>query len=207
MGRHRKKRHLFRRHLSPKTPPQSAQSFENRQKMKKYKFLPNIVCVCSFSATETFLEQMSAPRRAVILHSLPCPICQKSLNPNQALAVHSFRVHQIRKPVRRHIYHTLCCACLLELHTRDRVLAHIVRSPACHAFQLEHIVAMSAEEADALDAQALVVLNRHKKLHGSSRAFTNNMKCYRYIGPLPIERERKKATFLVEPPCSVCLAA
>ena len=54
-----------------------------------------------------------------------CESCSCSFPTKQLLGTHMWKVHHVRRATRSHVDGTHCPACLLEFHTRDRLLRHL----------------------------------------------------------------------------------
>lgn len=59
-----------------------------------------------------------------------CPDCSRSFSPNAAMQSHRARAHGSRNIRRRFALSTSCTVCLLEFHTRDRLVHHLCNK--CH---------------------------------------------------------------------------
>ena len=92
----------------------------------------------------------------------------------------------------------------MEFHTRDRWITHVSRSTVCKNYYLEHVPAMDPHRAEALDQQSLATSTKANKAMGHSIAYTDCCKCFRYVGPRPVEynrvaRQRKHDVHLLDP--------
>ena len=146
--------------------------------------LHSIVRICS--SADFNLCRSWAPSRAFIetLHTHTCDSCSASFGSRQKLAAHQFRVHGRRGPAHNRLSGTCCPACLLQLHTRPRLLAHVEKdSQRCLQYVLHELPVLDGELlriADAADCQATRSL-RHR---GRGRTFAA-IPAVTAQGPLP----------------------
>ena len=68
--------------------------------------------------------------------SFNCDVCAKEFSTAAALAGHRAKVHGIKNPIRLHLTTTFCEACLLQVHSRERLVYHVKRNPRCADFCL-----------------------------------------------------------------------
>ena len=114
---------------------------------------------------------------------------KKILRSCQALAVHKFKKHGIKRQIRYHVGDiTACPACMMQFHTRERLLTHLgSKSPICSQFVIDHFPRLDAELFESLEAQSLVKDTKCKLQQGRSRFYTDNKSVFRLIGPLPFD--------------------
>ena len=110
----------------------------------------------------------AAERELVEQH--PCGQCGKVFATRQALAVHGFQAHGGSIAARWHPSTTFGPICLLEFHTRDRVIAHFSQSSVCRMNLLLNHPRLGAEEFEALQTHAA---EQVRALRASGRA-----RCY-----------------------------
>jgi len=83
-----------------------------------------------------------------------CPDCDKAFHSQQQLALHRFRTHGYKDPVRMSAPFTFCLVCLREFHTRERVLNHLrYRSKTCKYNLMLKAPFLTEAEADSLDEE------------------------------------------------------
>ena len=85
---------------------------------------------------------------------------------------------------RNYLSTTFCPVCLLEFHTRDRVIAHFRMSSVCRMNLLLNHPRLSVEEFEALQTRAAEKV-RALRASGRARCYAA-MPCYRLQGPLPL---------------------
>ena len=66
-----------------------------------------------------------------------CSFCVKEFASSQAMAVHCFKEHGIRRSVARYVRTGFCECCLQYFETRARVIEHLCKSRRCSSFYLE----------------------------------------------------------------------
>ena len=118
--------------------------------------------------------------------SFQCHMCSRCFPSNQTRALHLFKVHGVKSDVRLRIDTTHCPVCMLQFHTRERVLNHVkFRSKVCRTYICDGPPILTVEMADALDMQeqesnrkrAACGVRRHKLTKESGP-------CFRMPGPL-----------------------
>lgn len=117
----------------------------------------------------------------------PCYFCGQGFRSKQALSVHACKLHGIQRPIRRYITTTHCCACLLEFHTRERLISHISeKSPVCASYFVANITPLSAEATKAPDIEGHSAISANMA-HGRSWTHTGGEPCYRLVGSQPVD--------------------
>ena len=142
-----------------------------------------LVAARSGAARRTQVWATSAAERELV-EQHPCGQCGKTFATRQAFAVHDFRAHGTSTAVRWHVSTTFCPVCLLEFHTRDRVIAHFRMSSVCRMNLLLNHPRLSVEEFEALQTRAAEKV-RALRASGRARCYAA-MPCYRLQGPLPL---------------------
>lgn len=112
-----------------------------------------------------------------------CQSCQYICPTVQGLNWHLFKVHGVRNLDRALIEGTVCCACLSEFWSRERLVIHITSSsPKCRSLYRSVMCRMSPEALERVEAKALVDT---KALAASGRRRTHAaMPVFRVRGPL-----------------------
>ena len=115
--------------------------------------------------------------------TLPCHICDyngewyKPLRTKQALAVHRTRKHKLCHVSHFYVSGTVCPTCLIQFHSRFRVLEHLRdRSSICLDHLMKADPILSLEETQILDK---TIPLESKSIKGKKR-----IDCYRVAGPL-----------------------
>ena len=126
---------------------------------------------------------------------LPCVHCQaagidRTFRNKQLLAIHSYKHHGIKHYIRRYVTITQCSACLLEFHTRERLIAYLRdKAPNFRLYYFCAIDPMEPHEAEALDQEEAPKTTA--RVHaGFSTKHTGHVKVYRLPGPLPMQLDR-----------------
>ena len=116
-----------------------------------------------------------------------CLECDVVFSSRAAYESHRYRTHGFRNVLRYHISETWCPCCLMQFHTRERVIYHLKKSVRCQAHVLQ-CPALTPPEAEELDAQARIVQsgNLRKGLQPRHASHAS----HRIIGPLPMPLER-----------------
>lgn len=65
------------------------------------------------------------PEQPLQLHNFACPRCSASFTTAQQLAVHAFRLHQVRAEESYYVQTEICPGCLKNFHTTFRVVQHL----------------------------------------------------------------------------------
>ena len=121
-----------------------------------------------------------------------CESCSCSFPTKQLLGTHMWKVHHVRRATRSHVDGTHCPACLLEFHTRDRLLRHLEdKSPICRSYVLEHLPKLEPDVVEQLDLDAIEV-PRSLLSQGRKRAWADKP-CYRLAGPTRVLLEEDKS--------------
>ena len=126
----------------------------------------------------------NAPRAERELgHQWSCSECDRGFHCKRGPASHQFKIHGKRSAWRKYLHDTFCPACLVQFHTRERLLQHVAHNrPACGELILRTIDPMSEEQAEYLDSQALI-LTRSRRKSGRYTEFAE-VPCFRMSGPL-----------------------
>ena len=83
-----------------------------------------------------------------------CPVCSIARSTHQALQVHMFKQHNIKRALRWFVDTPWCPCCLLYLHTRQRLISHLAeKGDRCRDFVLK-LPMVSAEQHEALELEA-----------------------------------------------------
>merc|ERR1711884_210723 len=94
----------------------------------------------------------SAPRPIPLPVTYHCYECGRSFRTKQALAVHAFNKHGQRRNIRRKVAGGMCCSCLMQFHTRIRLLNHLTeKSPICHEYYMSALPDLPEHELASLD--------------------------------------------------------
>jgi hypothetical protein len=157
---------------------QWALSFRDNPKLAKRR----IKELCSLPHAN-ILDGVTAKVSQFSLGAWPCYECGDCLKSRQALAVHSFRKHGLRKAGRFFVERdAVCQACLLMFPTRRRCVEHInEKSPSCLNFLSKYFLPLTAEQVCALDDEDRVC-EREARRSGISRARGVGT-CVRLFGP------------------------
>ena len=134
-------------------------------------------------ARQTQIWATSAAERELV-EQHPCGQCGKVFATRQALAVHGFQAHGGSTAARWHARTTFCPVCLLEFHTRDRVITHFSQSSVCRMNLLLNHPRLGAEEFEALQTHAAEQV-RALRASGRARCYAA-VPCLRLQGPLPL---------------------
>ena len=65
-----------------------------------------------------------------------CEICNVVKPTLKEMNLHKFLCHGIHNPTYLYVDTTVCPICLVEHHTRERILTHIEKSKHCHGISL-----------------------------------------------------------------------
>ena len=116
-----------------------------------------------------------------------CQFCSFPFKSKQGLAVHQYHKHGIKSIMRMFVgLHSHCLCCLLEFHTRERLVRHLSdKSKFCKQYMLDSITPLSVEVADEYDRACNASELRLNVKLGYCRSFTKNKPAYRLVGPLP----------------------
>ena len=123
--------------------------------------------------------------QAAMVTLWPCVECGVDCGSRQQLAVHTSRKHGLNTSIRAWVRGTCCEVCLVEFHTRDRLVAHLAyRSEICRLNVLRVQQPLSDDELKALDVAArgdvrVLVASGRRRCHAVH-------KCFRTCGPLPL---------------------
>ena len=78
------------------------------------------------------------------------------------LSLHEFRVHGIKDSVRLRVPFTYCLVCLVEFHTRERILNHIrYRSQSCRYNLMLRNPVLSDHEADKIESDLSLITTQN----------------------------------------------
>jgi hypothetical protein len=114
-----------------------------------------------------------------------CDLCAMVFSTKQGLAVHKFKIHNVKSIFRQYIDTTYCTVCLNEFWTRERAVCHLTKSKTCwHNLRLRHNNGppFSSTEAHQLD-EAESDKNRILYSTGKRRHFVCN-NVMQSFGPL-----------------------
>ena len=167
------------RRLGAKTLPQWWAAFREEPLAFRKAFL---AVARSDGARRTEVWAVTSAERELVERHV-CEECERAFATKQALAVHRFKVHEGHAPARWHVSTTHCPVCLLEFHTRDRVVAHFDKSAVCKCNLLLGHPRLSEEEFAELQTHAAEQV-RTLRAGGRSRCFAV-LPCVRLQGPLP----------------------
>ena len=119
-------------------------------------------------------------------NSFGCPICGQLLQTKQALGVHSFRVHGVRRIARRYLDTSVCPCCLIQYHSIERLVLHVhCKSPVCLQYVTSRLPLLEERVLAAIDANTKETSRKLVSCEGKHRAAAGNLRCYRLSGPLP----------------------
>ena len=139
------------------------------------------------------------PNRREAMEPQICPVCQYSASSKQVLSMHMLRKHATKKSIRQFTSSTYCFGCLLELHSRERLVKHVSDNERCKNFYLESVDPITLAESEELDKQDLHNNLQQHTSNGHSRAYTQGVACYLYEGPcladIPWTKQRKRFLF------------
>ena len=114
--------------------------------------------------------------------SYTCDICNEVKPSLKEINLHKFLCHGIRNPMYRYVDSSVCPICLVEHHTRERVLTHIKKAKTCHSILLQR-----GPILDILQANNLNELEKEMQLglfrRGRRRNFAE-VPCLHCEGPL-----------------------
>ena len=125
--------------------------------------------------TDSFLRAIvkvldQAPRalpvstpRIVGLEHVRCSVCDEEFSSKQACAAHSYRAHGVKCQERLHNCATSCPRCLVEVHTRQRILDHLRGNSDCRVFVLG-LPSVDDAEVLRLDAASLEETRANRRL-------------------------------------------
>ena len=74
------------------------------------------------------------------ISNFSCDICGAVRLSLKDINLHKFLSHGIRNPMYLYVDTTVCPVCLVEHHTRERVLTHIKKAKTCHSILLDRKV-------------------------------------------------------------------
>jgi len=131
-----------------------------------------------------------------------CPDCQVVFMSVQKLSVHRNRKHGFVDPINCHISGTVCTVCMLDFHTRTRVLNHLkYRSQMCLSNILIQGPCMSMDAARTLDIEEREF---KRELYAKGlRAHTALIPVCRMCGPIPAPDNFGSPHFLTTSKCHV----
>merc|ERR1712014_562909 len=78
-------------------------------------------------------------------------MCTRAFRTKAALATHMYRSHGLKNQVRRLASTTHCLCCLVEFHSRERLVYHLAQAIKCSAWFNANMAPMTPEAAEALD--------------------------------------------------------
>ena len=111
-----------------------------------------------------------------------CNICGAVRPTLKDINLHKFLSHGIRNPMYLYVDTTVCPVCLVEHHTRERVLTHIKKAKTCHGILLDRGPILDINQANDLNAsQKELQLNLFRR--GRRRNFAE-VPCLHCQGPL-----------------------
>ena len=112
-----------------------------------------------------------------------CHECGAQCAGKQVLAAHRWTKHGTMRPTREYVDGTHCVVCMLEFHTRDRLVQHLERSsPQCGAYTMNTLPKLPADEVFRLNRDAAIHI---KQLKGAGRCRVHALlPCFRVPGPL-----------------------
>ena len=121
-----------------------------------------------------------------------CELCDRSFPSKQRLGSHMANDHLCFRASRSYIDTTHCPACMLEFHTRDRLIRHLEdKSPRCRAFVLANLPRLEPAIVAGLDAAATESA-RSTPMRGRSRVWAEKP-CFRLAGPTQMLPEDEKS--------------
>ena len=94
------------------------------------------------------------PGVSTSLDPVSCPDCARSFPSKAAMISHCCRVHGTRSEKRRYAPGTSCTVCLLEFHTRDRLVHHFRRNGTCWLRTQCTVPGLTVHGSQALDDSA-----------------------------------------------------
>ena len=112
-----------------------------------------------------------------------CLVCGEPCRDKQALAIHMFRGHGVRRYIRSFVHRSAfhdCLVCGLRLASRQRLIDHLAeKGPLCaHNYVLRY-APMTAQQTDEVDTASRSDVPRRQRLEGAHGV--------RYHGPyLPV---------------------
>merc|ERR1712194_229827 len=139
--------------------------------------------------------------------ALACPFqcqCTLAFSTKHGLALHMFKVHGYKRPVRWWVDTAHCPACMREFWTRARVQEHISKSPSCVS-RLSLRAVISEKEAEGLGAAQKLVYQKCKA-NGRHKSWAE-LPWIQLQGPLPeFDSDEERVLFLPEQPPVQCVA-
>ena len=115
-----------------------------------------------------------------------CYICNKQFYSLQSFSLHQFKAHGIRNLCRQYVAGSVCPLCLVNFHTRERLLNHVrYRSIICRKYVMKGPPPLSMEEADQLDADDRLKMRQLRSAGNRKHSATrDDGVCHRAHGPL-----------------------
>ena len=115
--------------------------------------------------------------------AFPCEACGQNFSTKQQLATHIYRQHGVKHPARYLVDGTSCPICLLEFHTRTRLIAHIAnKSTVCFSNLKCRMQPLSEAVIAQMDDEAKVCEKANKR--SGWRRGRAHEPCIRLSGPL-----------------------
>eukprot|EP00973_Karenia_brevis_P070216 9759235-Karenia_brevis.AAC.1 len=120
---------------------------------------------------------------ALLVQRVSCAECDCLFDTQQALSAHMARKHDVKAETRWHWGETFCPCCMLEFHSRERVIAHLQHKAksTCKNFVLS-LPRIAAEVYDHLESESTKDAGRLAKM-GRRKTFAERP-CFRIHGPL-----------------------
>jgi hypothetical protein len=146
-------------------------------------FIKNVRNYSLTPLANIFYNVVSPLKGPKLNNNILCHYCDVYFPSNQQHALHMFKAHRIKNPIRLYISTNHCTVCLKMFHTRERVLNHLrYRSHICRSNLLLKDPVLSVEEADILDTE---VAESNRKLQATGkRRHTKCYPCYQISGPI-----------------------
>ena len=135
-----------------------------------------------FSIVTSCVDEKTTDSIRAEVSSFQCEFCNVVKPSLKEINLHKFLCHGIKNPMFLYVDSSVCPICLVEHHTRERVITHIKKAKTCHAILLNRGPILSiyqAEELDSLEKEMQVGLFKR----GRRRNFAE-VPCLHCEGPL-----------------------
>ena len=139
--------------------------------------------MCRSADANTCVSWATTASQRALGEVIVCAECGLRCRNRQVLGAHRSQKHGIRRLTRQYVDGTHCPACLLEFHSRDRLIQHLERaSLECREFVLTERPELSEDTVRILDEEAAAHVR--KLAHTGKHRVHALLPCVRLRGPL-----------------------
>ena len=156
---------------------------ENIQSIVSQKCFRGNIVKCANLCSSNQFSPTRLVKETIGLCSHGCDQCDSIFLTKQKLMLHAFKKHGTVDPIHFCITGTKCLSCMLEFHTRVRLVNHVKRRTACWDLFYSQGPCLSHDQVQELDYESR--LNNRVLVKAGHRSHKALKPVFRVCGPLP----------------------